>query len=130
MFRIRFVTWRSVSVCVGLFCLFGVCLGLFRTCVRPECATAFPPTAAGGGFGAGAPETFTRSRGGTLFKGMSRVSLGFVCLGFVWACLGSVLVHLENVLVCLSFVWVRLVYLGFIQGSFSLFRVCLVLLWV
>ena len=33
---------------------------------RPDCATAFPPMAAGEGFGAGAPETFTRSRGATL----------------------------------------------------------------
>ena len=31
----------------------------------------------------------------------------------------------ENVLVCLGFVWVRLVCLGVIQGSFSVFRVCL-----
>ena len=43
----------------------------------------------------------------------------FLCLGFVWVSLGSVLVPLENVLICLEFVWVRLVCLGFIQGSFS-----------
>ena len=88
MFRVCFVCLRSVSVCLGLFCLFGVCLGLFRTCVRPECATAFPPTAAGEGFGAGAPETFTRSRGATFVLGPFRICLGltfrFVSLRFVW----------------------------------------------
>ena len=45
-----------------------VCLGLFRSCVGPECATAFPPTAACEGFGAGAPETFTRRRGATFIQ--------------------------------------------------------------
>ena len=49
----------------GLFRLFMFCLGLFRICLGPECATAFTPTAAGEGFGAGPPETFTRSRGAT-----------------------------------------------------------------
>ena len=69
LFRVCFVCLGYVRVCLGfvLFVsgLFRVCLGLFRICLGPECATAFPPTAAGEGFGAGAPETFTRSRGAT-----------------------------------------------------------------
>ena len=51
---------------------------------RPECATAFPPMAAGEGFGAGAPETFTRSRGATSFMWRGLVKWGSSAARGTW----------------------------------------------
>ena len=47
LFTVCFV----LNICLGLF---RTCLVLFRIYLGPECVTAFPPTAAGEGFGAGA----------------------------------------------------------------------------